>query len=217
MLAADPMQGLALYLAVGAGQSAARLGVVGALDLRDAAVGILRASGTHYYICVLQAHFLAGSQTHEFLLSLFLEVVALNPNLAAEGNLMGSVGLVLGIVDRGEQLGLAFGIVRDDDLHGVEHSADADGAAVEVLAHGTFQEGNLVEGIERSVAYLTDKAAYALGTVTATAEAANGRHARIVPATDKPLRDKCEQITFAHERIAEVELVELRLARTLIS
>ena len=129
---------------------------------------------------------------------------------------MGSVGFILGIVDGGKLLSLTFGVVRDDDLHGVEDSADTDGATVEVLANSTLQERHLVKGIEGGVAYLLDETTDAFGTIPATTEAANGRHAWVVPSTHQTLLDESQQIALAHERVAEVQLVELRLARTVV-
>ena len=129
---------------------------------------------------------------------------------------MGSVGFILGIVDGGKLLSLTFGVVRDDDLHGVEDSADTDGATVEVLANSTLQERHLVEGVEGGVAYLLDETTDALRTIPATTEAANGRHSRIVPSTHQTFLDESQQIALAHERVAEVQLVELRLAGAIV-
>ena len=184
IMATDPMERLALDLAVGSGQSAACLGVVGAVDRGHVAVGILVA-GVRLVafddIGILQAYLLARGKAHEFLLGHFHEVVALNPYLTAKFDGMCAVGLILWIVDSSQLFGLSLGIVGDDHLHRVEYGADADGAAVEVLAHGAFQQSHLIECIIGRVADLVDEIDDALRTVAAAAETTDGGHEGIVP------------------------------------
>ena len=52
--------------------------------------------------------------------------------------------------------------------------------------------------------------------VTATAETADGRHTGIVPSVHQPLFYQSEQVTFAHQRIAQVQFVELGLTGTVV-
>ena len=54
------------------------------------------------------------------------------------------------------------------------------------------------------------------GRVTAAAEAADGRHAGVVPAADEAFLDEGEQVALAHQGVAQVQLVELVLARTVV-
>ena len=81
MLAAYPVQRLALYLSVGTGQSASRLWVVGGMYAGDASLAVLldalaRVFVTLDDVAVLQANFLAGTETQELLAAIFHEVVA---------------------------------------------------------------------------------------------------------------------------------------------
>ena len=199
IVTADPVQGLALDLAVGTGQSAARLGVVGAIDGGDASLGILVAGVLFVAldnVGVLQSHLLAGSQAHELLLGLLLEVVALNPQLATELYLVCAVGLVLGVVHGGQHLRLSLGIVGDDHFHGVEHGADSEGAGVQVVAQGTLKEGHIVQRVNLRVANLLHEFLDTLGRVAATAESADGWHTGVVPSVDESLADECAQVAL---------------------
>ena len=65
--------------------------------------------------------------------------------------------LVLGIVDSLHLLALSFGIVGDDQLHGVKDSRDTGSTFVEILAHGSLQEGHVVESVELGVADRLDE------------------------------------------------------------
>ena len=95
------------------------------MNLGDVAVGILHHTlvdvfGTLDDIAVLESHLFARSESEELLGSIFHEVVALNPQFAAELNLVGAVCLVLGVVDDLVGLGYSFGEVGDDEFHGVD-------------------------------------------------------------------------------------------------
>ena len=55
-----------------------------------------------------------------------------------------------------------------------------------------------------------------LRRVPATAETADGRHTGIVPSVHQPLFYQSEQVAFAHQRIAQVQFVELGLTGTVV-
>ena len=59
---------------------------------------------------------------------------------------------------------------------------------------------------------LTDR----LRRVTPAAETADGRHTGIVPTVDETFFYQSQQVAFAHQRIAQVELVEFVLVRTMV-
>ena len=220
MRTAHPVECLALDLTVGTGQTAAGLGIVGAVDSGHAALGILVARVllvTLDDVGVLQSHLLAWSQAHELLLGHLLEVAALNPELAAKLDGVCAVGLVLRIIDGRELLHLSFGIVGDDHLHRVEHSRNADGTCIQIVAHHALQQCHVVQCIKLGVTYLVDELHNTFGRVATTAEATDGGHARIVPSAYHTVLHECQQVALRHERVVQVQLVELRLSGTLIS
>ena len=116
----DPMQG-SFHLAVGSCHAAFALGVVLGFNLNDISILILLAADTLDDISVLQAHFFSGSHAEELLGSVFHEVGSFNPEITRERDDVCSGCLILGIVDGLELLGLFFGIVGNDELHGVEY------------------------------------------------------------------------------------------------
>ena len=89
-------------------------------------------------VAILQAYLLARSQTHVFLLGNLHEVVALDPQVSAEGDCVCAVSLVLGIVYCSHFLCLVFRIVGDNQLHGVQYGRDTGTAGIEVITDGSL-------------------------------------------------------------------------------
>ena len=52
---------------------------------------------------------------------------------------------MFGVVDGFHLFHLSFGIVGDDELHGVQYGGYAGGAVIQVLAHGAFQQGEFIK------------------------------------------------------------------------
>ena len=129
---------------------------------------------------------------------------------------MGSFLGPLGIVDGLELLNLPFGVVGDDKLHGVHDSRDARGTLVEVVAHGTLEERKVVERVVGRIANLVDKVDDTLGRVATATESTDGGHAGIVPSAYEAVLDQRQQVALRHQRVVEVELVELGLPRTVV-
>ena len=123
---------------------------------------------------------------------------------------VGGVGRV--ILDL-EGLALARGIVRDDELHRMQHAHRALGGGIEVLPQAVFEEGVLHHartlGDADAVAEITD----GLRREAAAAQAAERRHPRIVPARDDALLHELAQLAFAHHRVVDAETGKLDLAR----
>ena len=117
---------------------------------------------------------------------------------------MCAVGFVFGVVHCLHFLGLPFGIVGHDEFHGVEHGGNAERAGVEIFAGCGFEHGVVVERVELSVAYHIYKLAHGLGRVTAAAQAADCRHAGVVPTINQAFLHQCEQLALAHHRVSEV-------------
>ena len=208
------MKGLSLDFSVCSGHSALAFGIVCAVNFHDVAFVVLLQAGAFDDVGVLQAHFLSGSQTHEFLFCHFHEVIAFNPDFAAEGDFVCAVGLVFGIVYGGHLLGLSFGIVGDDNLHRIQYRTYADAALVEVFSDGAFHQFHFIQRVIGGISNLVDELVDALGAVTSSSVSADGGHAGVVPSVHHAFLYQCEQIALAHEGIAQIQLVELGLART---
>jgi len=206
----DPVDGAFDLAAVG-GVAAAGGGVVGAVDAGDAAVGVFLDAVGGDEVGVAQAHLLADGHAEVFLGGFLHEVLALDPELAAEGHLAGAVFGALGVVDGGEHLGLPFGIVVYDDLDGVEDGHAALGIAVEVLAEGELEEAVVDDVVALGDADAVAEGADALGGVAAAAEAADGGHAGVVPAADVAFLDQLQQLALGHDGVVDIEAGELVL------
>ena len=220
IVAAHPVQGFPLDLTVSTRLSAASLGIIGAVDGRNTSFGILVAGMFLVAlndVGILQAHLLARGQTHKFLLGLFLEIIALNPDLTSKLYLMGTIGLVLGVVDGCEGLRLSFGIVGDDHLHRIKDSRHTDGTTVQIVANHTLQKGHVVQGIDLRIANLIDEFHDTLWRIASATETADGRHAGIIPATDDAIFHQSLEVSLRQEDVVQVQFVELRLTGTLVS
>ena len=129
----DPVDG-AFHLASVGGVAATGGGVVGAVDAGNVALGVLLNACAGYEVGIAQTHLGARREAEILLGRILHKVVTLYVEFAAEGHLTLAVGLVLGVVDGGEQLFLAGGIVVDDQLDGIQHSHTALSHLVKVLA-----------------------------------------------------------------------------------
>ena len=129
---------------------------------------------------------------------------------------MRAVSFVFGVVDGCQCLHLSFGVVGDHHLDGVEDSTDADSSGIQVVTYGTFQQRHIVQGVDLRVADLVDEVHDTLRTVATTTESADGRHTGIVPAAYHTVLYQCQQIALRHQRIVQVQLVELRLTGTVV-
>ena len=125
----------ALHLAVSTFHTAEGVGVVGALNLGDIAVGIFSAASAHDDVGTFQAHLLARSHAEELLRSVFHKVVALDEDFAAERHLVSASVFLLRVVVHLHHLHLVFRIVGDYHLHRVEHGAHTVSLLVEVFTN----------------------------------------------------------------------------------
>ena len=121
-----------------------------------------------------------------------------------------------GVVHHFEFLNLPFGIVGDDKFHRIEDSRNTGGTFVEVGTHCALEQFHIVECIEGGVTDLIDELADAFRAVTATTNATNGRHTGIVPTIDYAFFRQNQEISLGHQRVVEIEFVELKLTRTII-
>ena len=133
--AADTQWSVPLNLTHAAGKTAASIGIICTVDFGNIAFGILYHILTLYYISALQTHLATGSQTEELLWRILHKVVAFYVYLPRERHLVCACGAVLRIVFHLYSLSLTFGIVGDNDFHGIHHSHHSCSNPVEVITH----------------------------------------------------------------------------------
>ena len=159
--------------------------VDGADQALDVAVGVFDDVVAAHETQAAQAHFAAGAQAEEFLGGLFHEVVLLDVEQLAgfelahaffgffrvEGDLAGFAAVVGPVADFNEQR--------------LEHGHAAGGRAVQLLAHMVFEQGPFVGALGAGVADFGAKGFDRFRWYAAAAQAAEGGHARVVPAASR--------------------------------
>ena len=144
---------------------------------------------------ILQTHLLARTKAQELLATVLHKVFSLNKEFAGEAD---SVCVVFEnrlslfvadfwIIDGLHFLYLSFGIVVDDEFHGIDNGTHANGAGVEVFATGSLHQFDVVERVKCGIANLVNKSEHCLGAITAAANTADSRHTGVVPAIDNAL------------------------------
>ena len=99
------------------------------------------------------------------------------------------------ILDR-DGLALALGIVRDDELHRMQHAHRALSLLVEVLAQAVLEEAVFDHARALGNADAVAEVADGRGREAAAAQAAQRRHTRIVPAGDDALLHKLAELAL---------------------
>ena len=108
-------------------------------------------------------------------------------------------------------------IVGNNQFYRVEDSANPRGSLLEVLADGMLEQTDINHTLHFGVTNLVDKCADCLSGVSATAQTADCRHARVVPTTHKSLFDELQHLAFRHHGVGDIQAVELILVRTVVA
>ncbi len=153
----------------------------------------------------------ARSQTEELLWRILHEVVAFYIDLSGERHLASASRRVLGVILRLKLLYLPLRVVGDHDLERPEHDHCSQSPLVEVLAQAVLQE-SIVDhavgfGDSNSFAKRPDR----LRSVTPPSQAAQSRHARIVPSAHIAVFNKPPESSLASQSIGEIEAGKLNL------
>ena len=82
-----------------------------------------------------------------------------------------------------------------------------------MLSHRTFQHAHIDRAIESRYADLFTEKSNALRRISTSTKPADGRHSRIIPATDVLLSDQLQQFAFTHHSVGQIQSRELDLAR----
>ena len=215
MVAANPMQGT-FHLTVCFGHTALGVRVVFAIYFNYFSGFIFLATGTFYDIGTLQAHFLSRSHTEVFLRSILHEVFTFHPQFTAEFDEVTAFFRFFRIIDSFQLFHLSFGVVGNYQLHRVHNGRYTNCAGIKVFAQGAFQQGKFIERIISGISDFIDKLVDRLRRISATAETTDSRHTGIIPSVHQFLFYQSQQITFAHQRIAQVQFVELGLTGTVV-
>ena len=165
---------------------------------------------------VLESHLTpARAEAEEVLITHLLEVAALDIEFAVEKHLAGAqLGVSVDVL-RYDGLGLCLA-VGDDEFDGVEDGAYARCRLFLVLAEGVLQQAQVNHSLHLGVAYLIDKLTDSIGCVSASAQTADGRHAGVVPAADKPFLHELEHLALRHHGVGDVQSVELVLVWAIV-
>ena len=110
------------------------------MNFADIPGRILDHIGALDEIRIAQPHFLPRRQAKIFWRWNFHEIIALDVELAGEGNLSRAGRRIFGIVDRLQFLHFALWIVGEDNFQRPQHRHAPLGALVEVLAQEILQE-----------------------------------------------------------------------------
>ena len=91
---------------------------------------------------------LVGRHTEELLIGNFLEVGTFNPEFTAELDGVGAFLGALGVIDHLKFFDLSLWIVGNDEFDGVEYGRYTSSSLVEIGAHGTFEQLDVVECVK---------------------------------------------------------------------
>ena len=211
MGSADPVDG-SLDLLGSVGPAAAGLEIGRATQFNDRAGGILDDFIAANDAGVLEAHLTARTQPEILRRRHFHEVVGVDPQLAGEGDLARAQLRIGRVVHRIEPVSFALGDVGEHHLDGAQDGQAAQSHQVQVIANAALEHRHLGEAVVLGHADGSGKGAQRLGPNTPTTQAAQGRHARIVPAGHQAFFDELQQLALAHHRVAEAQAGELNLA-----
>ena len=138
------MEGSTLDLASVGGVAAPAVGVVLAQHLRHMAVLVFDTAGAADEVGTLQTALRAVGVQALILGNRHLQkILRLDPQVAAESDLMGTLRGIGGVILHGEGLALSFRIVGDRELHRVQHRHGALGRGVEILPQAMLQKAVL--------------------------------------------------------------------------
>src|SRR5690606_27278011 len=154
-------------------------------------------------ISAAQAHFAARHQALVALGRIDHVVVPVDIDLATERqNALAHV--LLGMARQRQLLDLPFGIVGDGHLQRTQHAHGPRGVIVQVVADAELQHAHVDHrigaGDPDAFTEFTDRSR---GIATAT-EAADGGHARVIPAIHMPLVDQQLELALAGDRVVQV-------------
>ena len=197
---------------VGRATAAARR-VVGAAQLDDLAPGVADRFATGHEIGVAEARLAPRRQAMELARGIRREIVALDVELAGEGDAADARSGILGVVGGLEPLGPPGRVVVDGRFQRAQHRHAPRRAAVEDVAHAMFERFDLHRAV--ALVHPDHGAEFAdrPGRNAASAQTGESGHARVVPSRHPAARHRFREPSFRQHRVREVEAGELVLPR----
>ena len=213
----DPVNRCALDLASVGRVAAARSRVILGVDLDDVPGFITLAARAANEVCALETA-LGSFGVKPLILGnrLRQEIVRFNPQVPRKGYGVGPLLGMDGVVFDLEGFALSFRVVRDDELHRAKNRHGALGGIVEVFSEAVLQK-RIFHRIRRLCnADALAEVADGVARVAAAAQAAERRHARVVPAGNAPGLDQQAELALGHDGVVNAESGKLDLARLVI-
>ena len=166
-------------------------------------------------VAVTQPHFATWFQAEELLRCIFLKIILLDVEFARERNLSRAGRRVFGVVHGLHHLDLVFRVVGQYNLYWIENCHDARGDCVQVFANAVFQNRYVNRAVETGNSDSIAEQPQAFGCEATAPQAADGWHARIVPAFDMFFLHELQQLALTHHGVAQIESREFDLARVI--
>ena len=193
--------------------AAARLRVVCDVDARHPTRSIAFVRDVAHDVGALEPHLAAGLEAEKLFGRFHRKVLPLDVQLAAEGHAVRAGGCIVRVVLHLDLFGSIRLVVVDHHAQRVEHGHAARGMCVQVLAGTVFQHGGIHDRIRLGHADALKEIAHGGSGIAAAAQAAQRRHARVVPPGDEPLLHEPAEMALAHDRVGQVEPGKLDLPR----
>ncbi|PRD39768.1 UNVERIFIED_CONTAM: hypothetical protein NCL1_01509 [Trichonephila clavipes] len=161
---------------------------------------------------VAQAHFAARHQALPALGRGLGEVLAVDVDLARQRQrALAHVGVRM--THGGDDLVVVIGQVGQHHLQRSQHGHGARRSRFQVLADAELQQRHVADAFGLADADLVAESADRLRRVAATAQAGDGRHARVVPALHQLLVDQLLELALGSHGVVQVQARELDLLR----
>ena len=148
-------------------------------------------------IAIPQPDFIAGIQTVVAFGRRLAEVILFDPELAAKGYGSHARVRVLGVVDRFQELHLAFGIVGQHQLEGAQDRHHTQRRPIQILPYVILELLQFRNAGRLGHAEIARESAQTSRRVAAPAHPGNGRHSGIIPAFYHALLHQLQQLALA--------------------
>ena len=163
---------------------------------------------------VSKPYFPSRCQPEKLFWRIFAKVLLLDIKHAAEGHLASSCVCVFRVVDRIQFFALSFRIVFDHNSQRTQYGHDALRAFVEIIPDRVFELRDIDNRIPFGHTNRVAEIPNCFRCIPAPAQAAQCRHARIVPAVNESLRHQCEQLSLAEHGVTQIQSCKFNLNRT---
>ena len=162
---------------------------------------------------IAQPNLLPGRKPEVLRRRNFPEVILLDVKHPRERHLARARIRVFGIIHRVHLFDLVLRVIIDNHFQRPQHRHHPSSVLVQIFAHEVLEHRQLDHAIGFRSPDRPAKIANGIRGISATADADQRRHTRVVPATYVPLLHQLQQLALAQECVGEVQPVELNLLR----